>query len=113
MDLVVTRESGYVVAKTSGAIDESAGETFRSQLHPVLAEPGTKLIVDLSGSTYLNSTGLGYLVSLVAYANTKSSHAIFCAPTPHVAGVFAVTKLDKYFDIAPTLSEAIARVTDS
>ena len=111
MDLVITRESGYVLAKTSGEIDESVGGQFRKELHPILAERGTSLIVDLSGSAFVNSAGLGHLVALVAHANTKSSRAVLCAPTPHVAGVLAVTKLDTFFEVAPTRSEAIARVT--
>ena len=94
MDLVVTRESGYVLARTVGEIDQPAGDLFRRELHPLLAEGGTSVIVDLSGSPFVNSAGLGQLVSLVAHANTKSSRAILCAPTPHVAGVLAVTKLD-------------------
>ncbi|MBI3461891.1 MAG: STAS domain-containing protein [Planctomycetes bacterium] len=111
MGLTVTRESGYVLAKTSGAIDESAGDVFRKELHPVLAERGACVIVDLSGSAFVNSAGLGHLVALVAHANTKSSRVVLCAPTPHVAGVLAVTKLDTFLEVALTLPDAIARVT--
>jgi len=33
----------------------------------------------------------------------------FCGLTPFVASVMSVTKLDKFFDIAPTLAEALSR----
>jgi anti-anti-sigma factor len=100
MDLTVSRESGIVQVKTTGPIDESAREAFNKHLYADLAAGGAKLILDLSDSPYVNSQGLAQLVSLVAYANTKSSRVILCSVPPHVAGVIAVTKLDKYFDRA-------------
>jgi anti-sigma B factor antagonist len=109
MDLRVSNEQGYVLAEVSGRIDDSAGELFRNQLHDALGGGGTRLILDLSGSPYVNSMGLSHLVTLVAYANSKSSRVIICGATTHVAGVLAVTKLDRFFDIAPTRTEAIER----
>jgi anti-anti-sigma factor len=109
MDLRVSNEPGYVLAQLSGRIDDSAGEAFRKQLHDPLGTSGTRLILDLSGAPYVNSQGLSHLVTLVAYANSKSSRVILCGVTTHVAGVFAVTKLDRFFDIMPTAADAIAR----
>ena len=37
---------------------EMAAELFREQLHPLLAQTGTKIIVDLSDSPRINSEGI-------------------------------------------------------
>src|SRR5262245_51036135 len=115
MELTVSRDDGHVIVKTAGAIDETAGELFREKLYDFLRDAGTKLLLDLSQSAYINSQGVGHLVSLVAYANSKSSRVILCCLGSHVAGVLAVTKLDQFFETAPTVEAAIqlARAKES
>jgi anti-anti-sigma factor len=109
MEVTIVPSDGYVVARTSGPIDEAAKEPFRRELHPLVAASGTRLILDLSGSQRINSQGVSILVTLVAHANTNASRVIFCNPHPFVAMVLTVTKLDKYFDIATSLDDAVAR----
>jgi anti-anti-sigma factor len=107
--LTVTREAGYFLARTSGPIDEAARDPFSDHLHPLVAEPGTKIVMDLSDSPRINSLGVGNLVTLVAHANTNSSRVIFCGVPSFISVVFSVTKLEKYFEVVGTLDEAIAR----
>jgi anti-sigma B factor antagonist len=109
MQIEVSRHSGYLLGRTTGPLDDSTRDVFRDQLHPLVANAGTRLILDLTGSQRVNSQGVGSLVALVADANTHDSSVILCNLQSFVAVVITVTKLDKYFDIAPTLDEAIAR----
>ncbi len=110
MNLNVCHEDGYVLATTSGPIDESAEEVFRDQLHPLVAQRGMKLILDLSGSHRINSIGISRLVLLVTDANTNSSRVIFAAPTSFVDGVFRVSHLDRFFEIAESVADAIDKL---
>lgn len=111
MQLNVTpREDSWLV-ETSGAIDDSARELFREELHPRLLKSGARMVLDLSGSNYVNSQGLGHLVTLVTHANTKGASLVFCGLQPHVAGVISVTKLDRLFAIAPDSEQAFARLS--
>jgi anti-anti-sigma factor len=107
MNVTVSYEDGYVLAKTDGHIDETASELFRSDLHPLVARRGMKLILDLSGSRRVTSTGLSRLVLLVTDANTHNSRVIFAAPSTFVDGVFRVSHLDRFFEIAGRVDEAI------
>jgi anti-sigma B factor antagonist len=107
MDLQIVREADYVLAETSGPLDESAREPFREKLHPLVGQRGAKLIVDLSGSLRINSAGVGNLVALVADANTQGSRVVLCAVQPFVAGVFSATRLDQYFTLAANRDEAV------
>jgi len=109
MELKLTPHSDHVLAKVTGPIDDHARGPFREQLHPLFAKPGTRLILDLSGAPRINSSGIGNLVALAADANTNGCRVTFCALTPFVASVMAVTKLDKFFDIETSVSDAVAR----
>jgi anti-anti-sigma factor len=109
MDLLVAHHDGHVLAKINGPLDERAREPFREKLHPLFATKGTRLIVDMSGSPRINSAGIGNLVALVADANTNGCRVTFCALTPFVSSVMSATKLDRYFDVVPSVQEAVNR----
>jgi anti-anti-sigma factor len=106
MELTLSTKDGFTVATTNGNLDDSAREVFREKLHPLVGVKGTRLIVDLSGSTRVNSPGLGNLVALTADANTNDSRVVFCNIQPYVSMVIGVTKLDRFFNIAKDLDEA-------
>ena len=110
MELTVTHHDGYVLVKSAGPLDENARSSFRERLHPLVGKPGTRLVLDLSGSARINSPGVGNLVALVADANTQGSRVTLCGLAPLVAGVMSVTKLNTYFDIAPNVEAAVAKL---
>jgi len=107
MELDVSHESGYVLATVRGFVDESADGLFREHLHPLVGQPGTKLVLDLSEAKRVNSAGLSHLVMLATNANTNASRVVLAAPSPFLAGVLNRSKLDQFFEIAATVSEAI------
>lgn len=113
MELTLERKGGYVLAKTSGPIDDTARELFREQLHPLFAKAGTRLIIDLAASQRINSPGIGNCVALVADANTNGGRVIFCSPQSFVATVLSVTKLDTFFEVTANLDEAVARLREA
>jgi anti-anti-sigma factor len=111
MELNLSHEDGYALAATDGPIDLSVGKAFRELLHPLVRQSRTTLIIDLSRSARINSDGLAQLIKLVADANTHSSRVVLAAPTPFVARVLEVTKLNTFFEVQPTLSQAVEAAT--
>jgi anti-anti-sigma factor len=112
MELHISHEEGYVLANTSGPIDESSEDLFVEYLHPLLGQRGTSLVLDLSKSDRINSAGLTELVRLVINANTNGSRVVFAACSPFVSTVFTRSGLYKFFDVAESLSEAISEISD-
>jgi anti-anti-sigma factor len=110
MELQVSHESGYVLARTLGPIDESAEKTFREQLFSLVGETGKKLVLDLSQSKQISSQGIGQLVALVAYANSHSNRVILAACSPFISVVLSRCKLDKFFEISATVAEAVQAI---
>jgi anti-anti-sigma factor len=110
MELKLSHEEGYVLAKTTGPIDETAEPLFREYLHPLVSQSGTRLIVEISASPRINSPGIAQLVKLVCDANARGSRIVFVSPAPFVASVLNVTHLDRFFKLAKNLSQAIETV---
>jgi len=111
MEITVTQTDGIHIAQLSGVLEESDRQIVEDQLHSIITERGSRTILDLSGVPRLTSMGLGLLVTLVARANTKGAQVVLAAPTPFVASVLQVTRLDQFFGVEPTVEEAIRRLS--
>lgn len=72
------------------------------------SEGRRKLVVNFSSVKSISSAGLGQLVVLHKKVNTHGGTLRFCCIRPEVHGVFAVTKLDRLFDIRESAADALA-----
>ena len=107
MELQIDTAGSFPIAQASGEIRSEDAQIFMDELHPLVAESGAKLAVDLSNVSFLDSTGLTSLINLVTRARLTGARAVLVAPTRFVAGVFEVTNLDRWFEIVKSLDDAI------
>ena len=81
------------------------------ELHQVLVDVcdtrPARLIVDLEGVEYMDSSGVGTLVEVLRRVKGYKGEMVLVALQPRVQGVFEITKLDKFFTIHETLAEAL------
>lgn len=73
----------------------------------VLSEGRKKLIFNLSGVRHIDSLGLDLLIACHVSAAMHSAHLKLLQPRHEVAEVFAITKLDKRFEIFDSEVEAV------
>ncbi len=111
MQLQISQEDEYVLGSISGLIDEEAGDLFRRQLYPLVAQRGAKMILDLSKARRINSAGLGHLVILASRANANASRVVLANCSPFLSVILQQSKLDKFFDVAESLPEAVDRLS--
>ena len=110
MELKVSHEEGYVLAATTGSVDDAARQLFRESLHPLVGQSGTNVVLDLSQSNYITSDGIGQLISLVAHANTNGSRVVLASCSPFISVVLERCKLNRFFEMADSVPEAIRLV---
>jgi len=86
-------------------------EQFRRRIAD-LAEGGRRIVLDLSGVRYMDSTGLGAL--LTVYRNTIAAGGSLCiaAVRPQVATLLRVVHADRVMDVYDTVQEALDRWSD-
>ncbi len=110
MGLTISVLEGYVLAASSGRIDDSADGVFREYLFPLLGQSGTKVVLDLSQSKLISSHGIGHLVSLVAHANSNASRVILAGCSPFVSIVISRCKLEGFLEMAASVEAAVQRL---
>jgi anti-sigma B factor antagonist len=74
-----------------------------------LEGPANRLVVDLSLTTFMDSTALGVLVGIKRSLDEDNQLAVVCARR-NVLKIFEFAGIDGAFAIFPTLEEALAHV---
>lgn len=68
-----------------------------------------KLIIDLKGVTYLNSMGIGSLVSIYSMYSKDGGRVKLCGMGKGIQNMFVITKLVTIFEVEETREEAIRK----
>lgn len=111
---VETRQmDGVTVVACHGRIvlgEESAG--MRETLKRALAS-SKHLVLDLSGVSYLDSTGLGTLVGVFSSARAGGSDIKLAGLNQRLRDLLQITKLVTVFEVYDTVQEATAALKHS
>jgi len=100
--------SGPFTVLTVGyeTVDTTTIRNFRQDLEDGLAG-ATLVIVDLTKVRFIDSSGLGALLSAQRYLGTRGGELRLCALTPQVRTLFELVRLYRVFDIANSRAEAM------
>jgi anti-sigma B factor antagonist len=101
-------EGAFEIVSPRGEIDLATQTMLRAVLEELIRDGRTHLVVDLAETTFLDSTGLGALISARrrTYA-AEGSFAIICA-NPRMRELFAITRLDLVFRVHETFDDWMA-----
>jgi len=86
-------------------------DELRANIKKLSEEGNKKLIIDLSKTTYLNSTALGVLISGHTSFIKNNGRVILCNISKSIENIFVITKLTLVFEITETLDEAIKKIS--
>ena len=106
MLLTIDKSGAFPVARMTGEWRATDEQEYRDELHPLVAETGARLIIDLSGLEMIDSSGLAELIGVVTHARLAGARVLLLAPSGFVLGVLEITNLDKWFEICADLDEA-------
>jgi anti-anti-sigma factor len=96
-----------LLVEVSGELDVATAEPLRAQLLPA-AEHGT-VVLDMSGVTFCDSSGLRVLVEAEQLARRSGAAFRVAAPSAAVRRVLGLTKLDQALQIFPDVDSALGR----
>jgi anti-sigma B factor antagonist len=99
----------YVISLT-GEVDLYTAPEFKQQLLEVIAQGGRDVVVDLSGTTFIDSTTLGVLVGGVKRLRTNEGQLSLVCNDRNITKIFEITGLDKVFTIYPPREEAVSAI---
>jgi len=97
----------------SGEIDLYTAPEFKQQLLEVIGEGARHVVVDLSSTTFIDSTTLGVLVGGLRRLRAADGELTIVCSDPNITKIFEITGLDRVFDLVRTRDEALPHLSDT
>ncbi len=108
LEIFIESENDVKIVRPVGDIDLSGAPALRQQISQAQKENPSRLIVDLSGVPYMDSSGLATLVEAMQIARRNNAILIICSLQDKVRSIFEIARLDMVFKIAASREEAIS-----
>jgi anti-sigma B factor antagonist len=80
---------------------------LRDTMNNLLGEGKRRFVLNLSGVDYIDSSGLGQLISIWTSICNKGGHLTVLGPTKRVQRLFDITRLNTVFQIFDKESDAV------
>lgn len=106
MDIEVKQEGEGTILIVKGRVNIQTAPKLHDELEK-RAKPKRPLVVCLSGVEYMDSSGVGVLVTGLRYANSKNVPFALSNLHERVQSVLELTRLTKIFDIYPDVPSAL------
>ena len=108
MTITSTVQNGILFVRLTGDLIGSPDtDQLLQSVNTHLGDELNQCAVDLSEIRYINSTGIGVLVSLLTKFRSRGGEMVLINPADHPKKMLAITKLNNIFIVAA--DEAAAR----
>lgn len=96
------------VVELSGRLDAASLQDKKKELMEHLTAERSHLVVNLREVSFIDSTGLGFLVSIGKIQETSGFEMVFCEVPEQARLLFELTRLNQIFDLFDTQSTAVS-----
>ena len=106
------REDALIVSLI-GAGDLPGSQTLEKRMLSLLAQRPTRVVLDLSGLTFISSIFMGSLIRFRQGVGHAKGKIVICSACDSVMDALRRARLDQVFEIHPAMDEAVRAVVVS
>lgn len=106
--LDVSQRGEWSIVEVGGEVDVATAPRLREQLISLVGDGRYRIVVSLEAVDFIDSTGLGVLISGLKRVRTHGGEFAVVCNEPRIMKVFEITGLDTVFNVVPTLDAALA-----
>jgi len=103
-----TAGQGVTVVRVEGQLIVGNRQELKALIQEALETGERKFLVDCSGTAYIDSSGLGALVTISKKVRESGGELRLAGLNSDLQSLFELTKLDTLFVIAPSVADALA-----
>ncbi len=107
MELNIEAIDDVNVIEIIGRLEAANRDALKKAVEAHLAEAQTKFLLDLGQLDFIDSSGLGCLVSCLRSADRAGGALKIVALQDYVAKLFETTRLDRVFEVFAERSQAL------
>lgn len=82
-----------------GILDGTKAPELRQSIEQALRDEATVVLIDLSETTFIDSSGLGALVNVLKLVRSHNGRFCLCSPNPQIKMVFELSSMDQAFEV--------------
>ncbi len=109
LSIDLTQETDHWVLRLAGDLDYGECASFRMNIDRILKTSPPATIVDLSDLEYLDSSGLGLLLSLSKEYGAQGGRLVLVT-NETVDNILSLTRLNGIFSTASSMADALATI---
>lgn len=99
MDISRKNDGDVAILSLSGRLDLTSANELKSVSREIVGPGNCKLILNMGKVDFINSSGLGTLVSILKDVRSSSGRLKLSNLAPYVKEIFDITQLSSIFDI--------------
>lgn len=103
----VRRDGAIMVISVEGDIDLGRSQQFQNSLLALLDEKPRRMVINLAGVEYMDSSGVASLVKLLSRTRKFGIELALAELTARVKSMFEITRLNNVFSIFGSEQEAM------
>jgi anti-anti-sigma factor len=95
----INMDTKFETIELTGILDGIKGNELRREVSEIIAKGTDVLLIDLKDVNFINSSGLGSLVSSMQIVRDVNAKLFVCSINDQVKMLFELTKMDKIFKV--------------
>jgi anti-sigma B factor antagonist len=99
LDIIVSTEGEYIKFTLSGSLYVNESAILREKFLEQIKQGKNDFLLDFSNVNYIDSSGLGVLVSMEKRSKEKNGKVVLRGLSGEVKKIFELTRLTKIFEI--------------
>lgn len=107
MEIMMRQEGAATVLTLKGRLDLASGSNLKEEIRALLDKEKSLLHLNLSEVDFINSSGLGVLVSIMKEVRVRKGRITLSNLASYVEEIFEITQLSHIFEIFKTEAEAL------
>ncbi len=108
MNITKNQSGNVTIMNMSGRLDLASGASLKEKIQQEFESGNVRIHLNLTKVDFINSSGLGALVSLMKETRLKHGRLTMSNLAAYVAEIFEITQLSHIFEIFETEEAAIA-----
>ena len=100
-------DSNITVINLPEKVSAEAADQLKAYIRELVEKGCYKLVINLSKTTFMDSSGLGALVSKISVTRANSGDVRLAEPQDYIINLLELTHLDQVMKSYPTVSEAV------
>jgi anti-sigma B factor antagonist len=93
--------------QTENKLNVAVSQKFKVEIAKLIDQPGMKIVIDLSGVDYIDSSGFGSLLSVLRAVKGNNAQLKLCNIVPEVMELVKMLQLQTVFDIRNNVDECL------